>query len=75
MFSYNNAGFCVLGRIVEVLRGKPFDQALREHLFAPLGLAHAATDADAAIMYRAALGHLPARSPTATRCPRRSGAW
>ena len=25
MFSYNNAGFCVLGRIVEVLRGKPFD--------------------------------------------------
>jgi len=32
MFSYNNAGFCVLGRIIEVLRGKPFDQALREHL-------------------------------------------
>ena len=44
MFSYNNAGFCVLGRIIEVLRGKPFDQALREHLFAPLGLTHAATE-------------------------------
>src|SRR6202042_2564511 len=59
MFSYNNAGFCVLGRVIEVLRGKPFDQALREHLFAPLGLAHAATDAGSAILFRAAIGHLP----------------
>jgi CubicO group peptidase (beta-lactamase class C family) len=59
MFSYNNAGFCVLGRIVEVLRGKPFDQALREHLFTPLGLTHAATDANSAILFRAAVGHLP----------------
>jgi CubicO group peptidase (beta-lactamase class C family) len=59
MFSYNNAGYCVLGRLVEVLRGKPFDQALREHLFAPLGLAHAATDAASAILFRAAVGHLP----------------
>jgi CubicO group peptidase (beta-lactamase class C family) len=59
MFSYNNAGYCVLGRIVEVLRGKPFDQALRDHLFAPLGLTHAATDANSAILFRAAIGHLP----------------
>ena len=59
MFSYNNAGYCVLGRIIEVLRGKPFDQALREHLFAPLGLTHAATDANSAILFRAAVGHLP----------------
>src|SRR6185437_2830687 len=59
MFSYNNAGYCVLGRIIEVLRDKPFVQALRDHLFAPLGLAHAATDANSAILYRAALGHLP----------------
>jgi CubicO group peptidase (beta-lactamase class C family) len=59
MFSYNNAGYCVLGRIVEVLRAKPFDQALRDHLFAPLGLAHAATDANSAILFRAAIGHLP----------------
>ena len=59
MFSYNNAGFCVLGRIIEVLRGKPFDQALREHLLKPLGLTHAATDANSAILFRAAVGHLP----------------
>jgi CubicO group peptidase (beta-lactamase class C family) len=58
MFSYNNAGYCVLGRIVEVLREKPFDACVREHLFTPLGLTHAANGADEAILYRAAVGHI-----------------
>ncbi|MEV4754351.1 serine hydrolase domain-containing protein [Micromonospora sp. NPDC049559] len=58
MFSYNNAGYCVLGRVVEVLRGKAYDDCLRQHLFAPLGLAHAAADAYEAILHRAAVGHL-----------------
>ena len=57
-FSYNNAGFCVLGRLVEVLREKPYDACLREHLFAPLGLTHAATSPYEAIMFRAAVGHI-----------------
>ncbi|MEO3927762.1 serine hydrolase domain-containing protein [Micromonosporaceae bacterium B7E4] len=58
MFSYNNAGFCVLGRVIEVLRGKSYDVCLREQLFAPLGLTHAATGADEAILFRAAVGHI-----------------
>jgi CubicO group peptidase (beta-lactamase class C family) len=57
-FSYNNAGYCVLGRLVEVLREKPYDECLREYLFAPLGLTHAATSAYDAIMFRAAVGHI-----------------
>jgi CubicO group peptidase (beta-lactamase class C family) len=73
MFSYNNAGFCVLGRIIEVLRGKPFDQALREHLFAPLSLTHAATDANSAILFRAAVGHLP--NPDAGGLPVPAPMW
>src|SRR4051812_15298954 len=32
VFSYNNTGFVVLGRLVEVLRGKPFDEVLVERL-------------------------------------------
>jgi CubicO group peptidase (beta-lactamase class C family) len=67
MFSYNNAGFCVLGRIVEVLRGKAYDDCLRQHLFAPLGLTHAAADAYEAILHRAAVGHIettPDADPT-----------
>jgi CubicO group peptidase (beta-lactamase class C family) len=57
-FSYNNAGFCVLGRLVEVLRETTFDVALREHVIAPLGLTHTATSPYEAIMFRAAVGHL-----------------
>ncbi|MFJ4167308.1 serine hydrolase domain-containing protein [Microbacterium sp. NPDC089698] len=59
-FSYNNAAFVVLGRIIEVLRGQTYDQALHAHLAGPLGLTHVATDASQAIMFRAALGHIPA---------------
>ena len=57
-FSYNNAGYCVLGRLVEVLRDKPFDQALRDHVVTPLGLTHVAMGPAEAIMFRAAIGHL-----------------
>ncbi len=57
-FSYNNAGYCVLGRLVEVLRGKSYDACLREHLIAPLGLTHTATGPYEAIMFRAAVGHV-----------------
>lgn len=57
-FSYNNAGYCVLGRLVEVLRGETYDECLRSRLFAPLGLTHAATSAAEAILFRAAVGHV-----------------
>jgi len=58
MFSYNNAGYCVLGRLVEVVRDKQYDACLREHLFAPLGLTHAAAGPYEAILFRAAVGHV-----------------
>jgi CubicO group peptidase (beta-lactamase class C family) len=62
MWSYNNAGFCVLGRLVEVLRGTPYDVALRDHLIKPLGITHAATDPYHAILFRSAVGHLETSS-------------
>jgi CubicO group peptidase (beta-lactamase class C family) len=58
MWSYNNAGFCVLGRIVELLREKPYDAALRDHLITPLGITHAAPSPYDAILFRAAVGHI-----------------
>ena len=63
-FSYNNAGYCVLGRLVEVLREKPFDDCLRERLFTPLGLTHAANGPYEAILFRAAVGHVRADART-----------
>jgi CubicO group peptidase (beta-lactamase class C family) len=61
MFSYNNAGYVVLGRIVEVLRGKPFAACLQEGLIEPLGLTHTALGAERAILFRAAVGHIDGR--------------
>lgn len=58
MFSYNNAGYCVLGRMVEVLRGEPFDVCARQHLFTPLGMTHTASDPYEAIVHRTAVGHV-----------------
>ncbi|TCM40993.1 serine hydrolase [Kribbella sp. VKM Ac-2568] len=58
MFSYNNAAFSVLGRLVELVRGKPYATCLREFVFTPLGLTHVANDANEAILHRAAVGHI-----------------
>ncbi|SFI30425.1 CubicO group peptidase, beta-lactamase class C family [Streptosporangium canum] len=58
VFSYSNSGYVVLGRLVEVLRDKPFHDVLRERLVTPLGLHTAATDTYEAILHRAAVGHV-----------------
>jgi CubicO group peptidase (beta-lactamase class C family) len=39
IWSYNNAGFAVAGRIVEIATGRPFEDALRELVLEPLDLA------------------------------------
>jgi CubicO group peptidase (beta-lactamase class C family) len=72
MFSYNNAAFCVLGRVVEVLRDKDYNQCLGDHLFVPLGLTHAAQSPYEAIRFRAALGHL---TPKPGADPEPAGIW
>jgi CubicO group peptidase (beta-lactamase class C family) len=38
-WSYCNAGYTVLGRLVEVLDGRPWDDAIAARIFAPLGMA------------------------------------
>ena len=57
-FSYCNSGYVVLGRLVEALRGKPFNTVLRERLITPLGLEHVATNIGEAILERPAVGHV-----------------
>ncbi|GAB3682522.1 hypothetical protein GCM10027589_52340 [Actinocorallia lasiicapitis] len=65
--SYVNAGFPVLGRIIEKLTGELWDDALRRQLIAPLGLEHTVTLPEEAILHRAAVGHLaPSYAPTPT---------
>lgn len=59
LFSYNNAGYSVLGRLVEKLRDAPYDECLGKHLIQPLELKHAAASPYEAILFRVAVGHLP----------------
>jgi len=58
VWSYNNAGFAVLGRIIEVVTGRPFAEVLREMLLEPLGLGETYLDPDPVITRRFAVGHL-----------------
>lgn len=56
--SYCNAGYVLLGRLVEVLRGATWDQVLRERLFQPLSLEAAGTLPEEALLWGAATGHI-----------------
>ncbi|MBI1873631.1 MAG: serine hydrolase [Acidobacteria bacterium] len=57
VWSYNNAGFGVAGRVIEVVTGKNIHDALRELVFAPLGLTRAFTRSADAMTYRFTVGH------------------
>jgi CubicO group peptidase (beta-lactamase class C family) len=58
VFSYNNAGFYVAGRIIEVVTGQPFEMAMRSMVLEPLGLEHTYFSQDDLITYRVAAGHI-----------------
>ena len=55
--SYCNAGYSLLGHLIATLRGKSWDQVLRERLLQPLGLDSAGTLPEEAILHAAAIGH------------------
>jgi dipeptidyl aminopeptidase/acylaminoacyl peptidase len=57
-WSYCNAGFSVLGLVIERLTGKTWDQALRERLFEPLQMRHTVTLPEEALLHAAAVGHV-----------------
>jgi len=66
IWSYSNSGYSILGRIVEVLLGTTFEQALRDRLFTPLGLQHTVSFADEAIVHPTSVGHVPDPDDPAT---------
>jgi len=56
-WSYNNAGFSIAGRVIEVANGTSINRAIRDLVFQPLGLEHAGTTAGDFIVNRFAAGH------------------
>ena len=55
--SYSQAGFSVLGRVIEEVVGLPYERAMASLLFDPLGLSHSFFAAEDVITRRFAVGH------------------
>ncbi|WP_419996891.1 serine hydrolase domain-containing protein [Streptomyces boninensis] len=81
VISYSSVGYNVLGRIIEVVTGKVWDQALKDLLLTPLGLTHTMTLPEEALRFRAAMGHLgepgeePDPAPEWDLMPRSAGPY
>lgn len=68
IYSYNNSGFYIAGRVIEVVTGASFENALKELLFDPLGLNMTFFFAHEVITHRFAVGHeLVDRQPKVAR--------
>lgn len=57
VWSYNNAGFALTGRVIEQVTGKSIHDALSDLVFVPLGLTRTATRLTDAMTRRLTLGH------------------
>jgi CubicO group peptidase (beta-lactamase class C family) len=57
IWSYNNAGFYIAGRLAEVVTGKTFEDSMRELVLEPLGLTMTFFFADEVMTHRFAVGH------------------
>ena len=57
LFSYNNSGFAVLGRILEKVGGAAVETLYRERIFEPLGMKHAFLNAAEVITEDFSVGH------------------
>ena len=58
LWSYNNAGFNIASRLIEIVTGKPYEQAAQEMLLDPLGLKMSYFfPSDILITHRFVVGH------------------
>ena len=82
VWSYNNAGFTIAGRVIEVVTGQRIHDALRALVIQPIGLTRTFTRTEDAVTYRFAAAHRStadaltvvrpiSRSPTVTA----GGVW
>lgn len=56
-YEYSNAGYIVLGLLVQEISGQPFEQYMAEHVFGPLQMRQTFTDWEEAQRHGAAIGH------------------
>ncbi|WP_082119741.1 serine hydrolase domain-containing protein [Saccharothrix sp. ST-888] len=79
--SYSSTAYNVLGRIVEVVTGGTWDEALKELICDPLGLGQTMTLPEEVLRFRAAMGHMgepgedPEPTPLWNMLPRSAGPY
>jgi CubicO group peptidase (beta-lactamase class C family) len=56
-FKYDNSGYFLLGMIIEKATGKPYDRALRDQIFTPLGMQDTGYDTSREIIRERASGY------------------
>lgn len=57
IYSYSNAGYSILGRIIEKVTRKTFEQNLKERIFEPLGMNNSGYDRNRYILEKRASGY------------------
>jgi CubicO group peptidase (beta-lactamase class C family) len=57
VWSYNNSGFVLAGRVLEVITRQPYDAIIKELVLDPLGMETSGFFAEDAILHRVAVGH------------------
>jgi CubicO group peptidase (beta-lactamase class C family) len=65
LWAYSNAGFWIAGAAIERASGQSFEDAMREHVLAPLGLERTTFELEEALLWPAAVGHEPVGDPRA----------
>jgi CubicO group peptidase (beta-lactamase class C family) len=58
-YAYSNAGYIVLGYLIERISGQSYDDFLKEKIFTPLGMKDTGVDSNAGIIAQRAAGYSP----------------
>ena len=58
-YSYSNAAYVIAGRLIEVVLGINWYDAIEKRIFKPLGMTHAVVHPSQVMRYRVAMGHEP----------------
>lgn len=74
-WSYNNAGFYLAGRVLEVVGGMPYERLVQEMLLTPLGMDRSFFFAEQCITYRVAVGHEAVYEDNSPATPTVSRPW
>jgi len=69
---YSNYGFILLGRIIELVSGEPYQKYVQEHIYQPAGMMHTDSRPEADHVNGRAIGYTPGRNgpvPNTDRMP------